>query len=223
MVNQLRLGVNIDHVATIRNARDGVEPDPIRAAILAANSGADVITVHLREDRRHISDSDVARLIKELKIPLNLEMAATQEMLNIAIKYKPLAVCLVPEKREEKTTEGGLNLTEQKNTLKPIIDRLLSEDIKVSLFIDPYKVQILEALKLNVPVIEFHVGHICETEYPSDTTADYAKLVEAVKFATENGLEVHAGHGINYKSVAMIARIKDIRELNPKILLKLNN
>jgi pyridoxine 5-phosphate synthase len=212
-VSNLRLGVNIDHVATVRNARGGDNPDPVRAAILAAGAGADGITAHLREDRRHISDGDIERLTKALGIPLNLEMAATEEMLAIALKAKPHAACIVPEKREERTTEGGIDCITQFERLKPIVAALSNAGIRVSMFIEPDRKQIDAARNLGAPVVELHTG-----AYANASGAAREKLLEHVhngaEFGADLGLEIHAGHGLTYDNVKPIAAIPHIRELN---------
>lgn len=216
-MSSLRLGVNIDHVATVRNARDGIHPDPLRAALIAQNAGADGITAHLREDRRHISDEDIAKLSKEINIPLNLEMAATQEMLDIALKHKPHAVCLVPEKREEKTTEGGLDLLKDFDFLKDYTQIIHDNNMRLSLFIDPDIAQIDAAKALGSPVIEFHTGSYCEADCHKDEALkqkEYDRLHEACLYAHRQNIEIHAGHGITYKTVTPIAKLPHIRELN---------
>ena len=209
----LRLGVNIDHVATIRNARGGEHPDPVKAALLAVKAGADGITAHLREDRRHIRDEDIAMLMAALDVPLNLEMAATQEMLDIALRHKPHAVCLVPEKREERTTEGGLDAAGQDNRLMPLIARLNDAGIRVSLFIEPDAVQIDAAIRLKAPVVEFHVGHYAELE-GSARAVELRRIADAAALAAKNGIEPHAGHGLTFDNVAPIAAIPQVAELN---------
>jgi pyridoxine 5-phosphate synthase len=209
----LRLGVNIDHVATVRNARGGDNPDPVRAAILAQAAGADGITAHLREDRRHISDDDIERLSKALKIPLNLEMAATDEMAAIALKAKPHAACIVPEKREERTTEGGIDCITQFNRLKPIVAALSGAGIRVSMFIEPDRKQIDAAHNLGAPVVELHTG-----AYANASGEARDKLLrhihQAAEFGADLGLEIHAGHGLTYDNVKPIAAIAHVRELN---------
>lgn len=209
----LRLGVNIDHVATVRNARGGDNPDPVRAAILAQAAGADGITAHLREDRRHISDDDILRLTDALTIPLNLEMAATEEMLAIALKAKPHAACIVPEKREERTTEGGIDCIGQHNRLKPIVAALKDAGIRVSMFIEPDRKQIDAAHTLGAPVVELHTG-----AYANATGAAREKILKHIhngaEFGADLGLEIHAGHGLTYDNVKPIAAIPHIRELN---------
>lgn len=211
--DRLRLGVNIDHVATVRNARGAGYPDPVRAALLAAEAGADGITAHLREDRRHITDDDIARLSAELTIPLNLEMAATGEMLAIALRHTPHAACIVPEKREERTTEGGLDAAGQHNHLAPIVRELGAARIRVSLFIEPDPRQIEAALRLGAPVVELHTGRYAELAGAAQTE-ELRRLQEAAALATKNGIEVHAGHGLTYENVAPIAAIPQVRELN---------
>ena len=209
----LRLGVNIDHVATIRNARGSAYPDPVRAALLAQEAGADGITAHLREDRRHITDDDIARLSEQLTIPLNLEMAATEEMLAIALRHKPHAVCIVPERREERTTEGGLDAAGLHNILAPMIDKLGEAGCRVSLFIAPEPRQIEAALRLRAPVIELHTGHYCEVEGEA-RAEELRRIADMAALAAKNGLEPHAGHGLTYDNVEPIAAIPQIAELN---------
>lgn len=213
MRGKLRLGVNIDHVATIRNARGGLHPDPVRAARLAAAAGADGITAHLREDRRHISDFDIERLTREIDLPLNFEMAATEEMLTIALRAKPHAACIVPEKREERTTEGGLDAAGGHNHLKPLIAKLNDAGIRVSLFIEADKRQLDAAKRLGAPVIEIHTGAYCEAQ-GEEREQHLARIVEAARHAEEIGLECHAGHGLTYDTVAPIAAIPSVMELN---------
>lgn len=213
MSNILRLGVNIDHVATVRNARGGATPDPVRAALLAAAAGADGITAHLREDRRHITDGDIAKLSKELTIPLNLEMAATEEMLEIALRHRPHAACIVPEKRVERTTEGGLDAAGQFDHLAPMMHTLSAAGIRVSLFIEPDAGQIDAAVRLGAPVVELHTGRYAELVGES-RTAELRRLSDAAALAAKNGIEVHAGHGLTFDNVAPIAAIPQIRELN---------
>jgi pyridoxine 5-phosphate synthase len=209
----LRLGVNIDHVATIRNARGGKHPDPVRAAKLAAAAGADGITAHLREDRRHISDSDIDRLMAEISLPLNLEMAATDEMLAIALRHKPHAACIVPERREERTTEGGLDAAGQFAHLQPMIAKLSEAGIRVSLFIEASEQQLDAAKKLGAPVIEIHTGKYCETEGAAQL-AELERIRRAAAHAETLGLECHAGHGLNFETVTPVAAIPTIVELN---------
>lgn len=209
----LRLGVNIDHVATVRNARGAGYPDPVRAALAAAEAGADGITAHLREDRRHITDDDIARLSERLTIPLNLEMAATDEMLAIALRHRPHAACIVPEKREERTTEGGLDAAGQHNLLAPLVSELGAAKIRVSLFIEPDARQIEAALRLGAPVVELHTGRYAELEGEAQAQ-ELRRLSDAAALAAKNGIEVHAGHGLTYDNVAPIAAIRHVRELN---------
>lgn len=216
-VAPIRLGINIDHVATLRNARGGAHPDPLSAAKLAIEAGADNITAHLREDRRHIRDDDIARLMTELECPLNLEMAATPEMQAIALRTKPHAVCLVPEKRAERTTEGGLNVAAQHNMLAPVVASLTDAGIRVSLFIAPEPRQIEAACRLRAPAIEIHVGAWCDalTEgRRDDAEAEWRAIVEGARLAHDLGLEVHAGHGLDYASAETIAALPEIVELN---------
>ena len=213
MTDHLRLGVNIDHVATVRNARGAGYPDPVKAALIAADAGADGITAHLREDRRHITDDDIARLSAELTVPLNLEMAATEEMLAIALKHRPHAACIVPEKREERTTEGGLDAAGQREWLSPMVAKLGEAGIRVSLFIEPDPRQIEAALHLRVPVVELHTGRYAELDGP-ERTDELRRLSDAAALAAKNGIEVHAGHGLTYDNVAPIAAIPQVRELN---------
>ncbi|MCB1493824.1 MAG: pyridoxine 5'-phosphate synthase [Rhodobiaceae bacterium] len=214
---KLRLGVNIDHVATIRNARGGDHPDPLRAAHQAADAGADGITAHLREDRRHISDRDIDRLMAEISLPLNLEMAATEEMLEIALRHRPHAACIVPERREERTTEGGLDAAGGHNHLKPMIERLSDAGIRVSLFIAPDARQLDAADSLRAPVVELHTGPYCEAILHG-TEADVARELDTLKKAAAHGaslgLEVHAGHGLTFDSVGPVAELPEIAELN---------
>jgi pyridoxine 5-phosphate synthase len=213
----LRLGVNIDHVATIRNARGGDHPDPVRAARMASEAGADGITAHLREDRRHIRDHDIERLKAEIGLPLNLEMAATIEMLDIALRHTPHACCLVPERREEVTTEGGLDAAGQHNHLKPYIAKLNDAGIRVSLFINADKAQLDAAVSLGAPVVELHTGAYCEAAFAGDAAlveAEFQRIVEAARYGTQAGLEVHAGHGLTFDTVGPVAAIPELKELN---------
>ncbi|MGH6866771.1 MAG: pyridoxine 5'-phosphate synthase [Methyloceanibacter sp.] len=213
----IRLGINIDHVATLRNARGGKRPDPVRAAELAVEAGADNITAHLREDRRHIRDDDIARLAASSPAPLNLEMAVTPEMLDIALKYRPHACCLVPERRQEITTEGGLDAAGQIASLAPFVAALRSGGIQVALFIDPEAEQIRAASAVGADAVEFHTGTYCEAASAHDEPAlraELARLVSAARLAVASGLEVHAGHGLDYDNVAPIAAISEIVELN---------
>ena len=209
----LRLGVNIDHVATVRNARGGKLPDPLRAAAIAAAAGADGITAHLREDRRHIVDADIDGLMRELKIPLNFEMAATPEMVGIALKHRPHAACIVPEKREERTTEGGLDAAGQHNHLKPMVAKLKDAGIRVSLFIEADPRQLEAAVTLGAPVVELHTGRYCELEGAAQQ-AELARLQKGAALCAKLGLECHMGHGLSFADVAPIAAIPDVRELN---------
>jgi pyridoxine 5-phosphate synthase len=218
-VSRLRLGVNIDHVATIRNARGESYPDPTRAAEVAIAAGADGITAHLREDRRHISDSDIdalAALTKRRGRPLNFEMAATDEMQAIALRHKPPAACLVPERREEVTTEGGLNVAGEHNRIAPVVARLKDAGIRVSLFIEADERQIAAAASVGAQVVELHVGAYCMAvrERRPETEPLYRRLRESAAQAAALGLEVHAGHGIDYETVGAIAAIPEIAELN---------
>ena len=213
----LRLGVNVDHVATLRNARGGRNPDPVRAALLAIEAGADGITAHLREDRRHIRDEDMARLKAEISKPLNFEMAATDDMMRISLATKPHAVCLVPERRQEVTTEGGLDVVGQHNALAPYIARLNDAGIRVSLFIAADPAQIEMAARLHAPVIEIHTGAWCDAVVDGHTAkaeAEWQRIVAGVKLAKEAGLEVHAGHGLDYATAETIAALPEIMELN---------
>ena len=215
--SSLRLGVNIDHVATIRNARGGRHPDPVRAAHMAAAAGADGITAHLREDRRHISDDDIERLMGEITLPLNLEMAATPEMQAIALRHKPHAACIVPERREERTTEGGLDAAGQFETLKPLVDVLGDVGVRVSLFIAADVRQLEAAAALGAPVVELHTGAYCDAFNDGDgktITSELAAITEAAQAGAEMGLEIHAGHGLTFDSVPAIAELPQIRELN---------
>jgi pyridoxine 5-phosphate synthase len=215
--NHLRLGVNIDHVATIRNARGGRHPDPLRAAHLAVEAGADGITAHLREDRRHISDADIARLKRELTRPLNLEMAATEEMLAIALRHVPHACCLVPEKREERTTEGGLDVACGESHLRRFVEDLKGAGIRVSLFIEADLRAIEAAARLGAAVVELHTGAYCERALEDDAggvAGELQRLESAARAAANAGLEVHAGHGLTFNTVAPVARIPEIVELN---------
>ena len=210
----IRLGVNIDHVATVRNARGIAHPDPVRAALLAAEAGADGITAHLREDRRHIFDDDLERLMNELELPLNFEMAATDEMRDIALRHKPHAACIVPEKREEVTTEGGLDAVKGYNYLVPYVRELVDAGIRVSLFVDPENDQLDAAVSLGAPVVELHTGTYCEVEEGTAREAELYRIQEAAAHAAAVGLECHAGHGLAFDTVAPIAAIPTIVELN---------
>ena len=213
----LRLGINIDHVATVRNARGGSYPDPVRAALLAEQAGADGITAHLREDRRHILDADIAKLKEKLRVPLNLEIAATSEMLEIALRHRPHAACIVPEKREERTTEGGLDVAKNYNLLLPVINQLSDAGIRCSLFIEPDIGQIDAAKSIGAPVVELHTGSFCESYQNSERKLyqiELEKIQQATAYGAKNGLEIHAGHGLNYETVGDIACIREIKELN---------
>lgn len=214
MKRSLRLGVNIDHVATIRNARGGRHPDPVRAARLAVEAGAHGITAHLREDRRHIRDEDIARLRAEIDAPLNFEMAATEEMLAIALRHRPHAVCIVPERREERTTEGGLDVIGGREHLAPFIGALSEAGIRVSLFVNPDAAQLDAARALGAPVVELHTGAYCDAETVSDRDAELARIVKAAAHAEAIGLECHAGHGLAFDTVGPVAAITTIAELN---------
>ena len=208
-----RLGVNIDHVATVRNARGGSAPDPIRAATIAKDAGADGITAHLREDRRHIKDDDIQRLMTEVDLPLNFEMAATEEMKGIAIKLKPNAVCIVPENRMEITTEGGLDVIGQFKRLKSFCEQLNDKELRTSLFIEPDTDQIDKVVQLGVPVIELHAGRYCDAE-GTKKKEEFLRIEKATKYAYDFGLECHVGHGLNYENVGRIASIDHVAELN---------
>ncbi|MBO0764852.1 MAG: pyridoxine 5'-phosphate synthase [Hyphomicrobiaceae bacterium] len=214
---RVRLGVNIDHVATIRNARGGRHPDPLRAAQLAIGAGADGITAHLREDRRHISDADIARLKAEITRPLNLEMAATDEMLAIALRHLPHACCLVPEKREERTTEGGLDVVAREDDLRALVQRLAAAGIRVSLFVEPAPEAIVAAARIGAQVVELHTGAYCERSL-ADDGAGVARELERIDTAAEAaaaaGLEVHAGHGLTFNTAGAVARVPEVVELN---------
>ncbi len=216
-IPKIRLGINIDHVATLRNARGGALPDPIRAAKLAAEAGADNITAHLREDRRHIRDHDIARLLSEVDCPLNMEMAATKEMTEIATKAIPPATCLVPERREEVTTEGGLDVVGQRDVLAPVVAALSGAGTKISLFIDADPSQIEAAAGLSVPAIEIHTGawcHAADEGRQDKAETEWNAIVEGAVYAHSLGLEVHAGHGLNYVTAEKISSIPEIVELN---------
>ena len=217
MTHPLRLGVNIDHVATVRNARGAGYPDPVRAALMAAAAGADGITAHLREDRRHITDDDIARLATDLTIPLNLEMAATDEMLAIALRHRPHAACIVPEKREERTTEGGLDVVGGHNWITPVVGRLNEAGARVSLFIGADPEQIAAAQRTGAAVVELHTGAYCDAVRDGrldEAERELAGLTAGAAQAHALGLEVHAGHGIDYDTVAAVAAIPEIMELN---------
>ena len=210
---RLRLGVNIDHVATIRNARGGEHPDPVRAAQIVAAVGGDGITAHLREDRRHIRDEDISRIQAATSLPLNFEMAATEEMVAFALRHKPHAACIVPERREERTTEGGLDAVGQHNRLAPIVSRLADAGIRVSLFIAPEPRQIEAAMKLGAPVIELHTGEYAHAEGEA-RAAELRRLYDMAALAARCGIEPHAGHGLTYENVTAVAAIPQLAELN---------
>jgi pyridoxine 5-phosphate synthase len=216
-LERARLGVNIGHVATIRNARGGAHPDPARAAAIAEKAGADGITIHLREDRRHIQDHDLEAVRKAVKLPINLEMATTDEMLTIALKFEPHAACLVPERREERTTEGGLDVARLHNQVAPYVKELRDKGIRVSLFIEPAMAQVRTALDLGAPVVELHTGKYVELVFAGDKDGairELERLQEAAAFGHENGLEIHVGHGLTYETVWPVAMIPQVRELN---------
>lgn len=216
-LGKLRLGVNIDHVATVRNARGGAYPDPLRAAKIAQDAGADGITAHLREDRRHISDADIDGLMEVLSVPLNFEMAATDEMQRIALRHKPHAVCIVPEKREERTTEGGLEVAREENRLAHFIAPLRDAGCRVSIFIAADKRQIEAAHRIGAQVIELHTGAYCDAHAEGNCEArdtELAALREMASFAHDLGLEVHAGHGLTYDTVQPVAAFPEVMELN---------
>ena len=214
-MKKIRLGVNIDHVATVRNARGEKYPSPLRAAILAEKYGADSVTIHLREDRRHINDNDLKSINSKLKIPLNLEIAATNEMLKIALRHKPPFICIVPEKRKEITTEGGLNLNFNKTFLKKIIFKLKKNKSRVSLFIEPNQSDIKKAKLLNADCIEIHTGRFCNlVNQNKNFKNELDKIKKAVTLSNKIGLEVHAGHGLTYKSAKILSKTKGIREFN---------
>ena len=213
MPRKLRLGVNIDHVATIRNARGGAHPDPVRAARIAVQSGADGITAHLREDRRHIADDDITRLVGEIEAPLNLEMAATEEMLGIALRHKPHAVCIVPEKRQERTTEGGLDVVGSRTQLARCVSELTAGGIRVSLFIEPDPAHLDVARALAAPVVELHTGAYCHAQGAA-RLVELKRIERAARHANAIGLECHAGHGLSFETVGAIAAIAEIVELN---------
>ena len=217
MTHKLRLGVNIDHVATIRNARGGDHPDPARALGVVEAAGGDGITIHLREDRRHIRDTDLDLIMAGTRLPINLEMAATDEMLAIALRHQPHAACIVPERREERTTEGGLDAAGQHNRLAPIVARLKEAGVRVSLFIEPEARQIDAALRLGAPVVELHTGRYAQLWLAGDTAgieAELKRIADAAALAAKNGIEPHAGHGLTYDNVQPIAAIPQLAELN---------
>lgn len=213
MTRPLRLGVNIDHVATIRNARGGWHPDPLRAVEIVEAAGGDGITIHLREDRRHIIDDDLTHIMERSSLPVNLEMAATDEMVEIALRHKPHAACIVPERREERTTEGGLDAAGQHNRLAPLIAALNEAGIRVSLFIAPEARQIEAAVHLRAPVVELHTGEYAHAE-GDERTLELRRLIDAAALAAKNGIEPHAGHGLTFDNVVPVAAIPQIAELN---------
>jgi len=214
-MKKIKLGVNIDHVATVRNARGEIYPSPLRAAELAQLNGADSVTIHLREDRRHINENDLRQIKSKLKIPLNLEVAATKEMLAIALKHKPAFICIVPEKREEITTEGGLNLKYKRNFLKQMINKLKKNKSRVSLFIEPKTSDINDSKFLNADCVEIHTGKICNLiNDKKNYRNELKKIKNAVKFGNDLGLEVHAGHGITFASAKILSKIDGIKEFN---------
>ena len=214
-MSKIRLGVNIDHVATVRNARGESYPSPLRAALLAQKSGADSVTIHLREDRRHINELDLKQIKSKLKIPLNLEIAATKEMLNIALKRKPPFICIVPEKRQEVTTEGGLNLKFRRNFLKSVIDKLKKNNSRISLFVEPNIHDIADAKNLNADCVEIHTGKFCNLiNKKKNYKNELLRIKKAVDLGNTLNLEVHAGHGLTYKSAKILSKIKGIKEFN---------
>lgn len=210
----LRLGVNIDHIATVRNARGGSHPDPVSAALLAQSAGADGITAHLREDRRHIRDADIYALKQAIALPLNFEMAATDEMVTIACDVRPHATCIVPEKREELTTEGGLAVARQKDRLSEQIDKLKAAGIRVSLFVDAESEDLSAAAEIGADIVELHTGRYCDLPAGAEREAEYDRIISAARFASTCGLEVHAGHGLSFETAGQVARIPEIVELN---------
>ena len=214
-MSKIRLGVNIDHVATVRNARGESYPSPLRAALLAQKSGADSVTIHLREDRRHINELDLKQIKSKLKIPLNLEIAATKEMLNIALKRRPPFICIVPEKREEVTTEGGLNLKYRRNFLKSVINKLKKNNSRISLFVEPNIHDIADAKNLNADCVEIHTGKFCNLiNKKKNYKNELLRIKKAVDLGNTLNLEVHAGHGLTYKSAKILSKIKGIKEFN---------
>jgi len=214
-MKKVRLGVNIDHVATVRNARGEIYPSPLRAALVAERNGADSVTIHIREDRRHINEFDLKQIKHKLKIPLNLEIAATHEMLRIALKNKPPFVCIVPEKRREITTEGGLNLNYNKNFLKTLIKKLKKNKSRVSLFIEPNLKDIHQAKKLNVDCVEIHTGKLCNLiNHKKNYMSEFKKIKKAVISGNKLGLEIHAGHGLTFNSAKILSKINGIKEYN---------
>jgi pyridoxine 5-phosphate synthase len=216
-LERARLGVNIDHVATIRNARGGTHPDPAKAAAIAQAAGADGITIHLREDRRHIQDHDLEAVREAVKLPINLEMAATDEMLAIALNYRPHAACLVPERREERTTEGGLDVARLHNQVAPVVAKLRDAKVRVSLFIEPSKVQVAVAEAVGAPVVELHTGKYVELVFAGDkpgAAEELKRIQEAAEYGHAKGIEIHVGHGLTYDTVRPVAAIPQVRELN---------
>ena len=214
-MKKIRLGVNIDHVATVRNARGETYPSPLRAALLAEKNGADSITIHLREDRRHINELDLIQIKKKLKVPLNLEIAATNEMLKIALKTRPPFICIVPEKRKEITTEGGLNLRHKKKFLKVLIGKLKKNKSRVSLFIEPSLKDVFEAKKLNADCVEIHTGKLCTLiNKKKNYQSEFKRIKKVVESGNHLNLEVHAGHGLTYNSAKILLKIKGIKEFN---------
>ena len=214
-MGKIRLGVNIDHVATVRNARGDTYPSPLRAALCAQKKGADSITIHLREDRRHIKDTDLSEIVKKLKIPLNLEIAPTDEMLKISLKYQPDYICIVPEKRTEITTEGGLNLKKNKNFIKNMLKKFKDKKIRSSLFIEPNTSDIQIAKDIGADCVEIHTGKICHLfNKKKNIMNEFKKIKYAVNYANNIGLEVHAGHGITYSTARILSKIKGIKEYN---------
>ena len=214
-MKRIRLGVNIDHVATVRNARGEIYPSPLRAALLAEKHGADSVTIHLREDRRHINEYDLKKIITKLKIPLNLEIAATEEMLKIALRSKPPFICIVPEKRKEITTEGGLNLDHNKKFLKKLIKRLKKNKSRISLFVEPSLKDLDKAKKLDADCVEIHTGKFCNLiNKKKNYKKELKKIKNAVNIGNKLGLEIHAGHGLTYSSAKILSKIKGVREFN---------
>ena len=214
-MNKIRLGVNIDHVATVRNARGEIYPSPLRAALFAQENGADSVTIHLREDRRHINEFDLKKIKSKLNIPLNLEIAATKEMLNIALRHKPPFICIVPEKRKEVTTEGGLNLNYNKKFLSEVVKKLKKNNSRVSLFIEPSLQDIIISKKFNVDCVEVHTGKLCNLiNKKKNYTNELNKIKKAVKLGNQLGLEVHAGHGLTFESAKILSKLKGIQEFN---------
>jgi pyridoxine 5-phosphate synthase len=216
-LERARLGVNIDHVATIRNARGGAHPDPAKAAAVAEAAGADGITIHLREDRRHIRDHDLEAVRKAVKLPINLEMATTDEMLAIALNFRPHAACLVPERREERTTEGGLDVARLHNQVAPYVAKLRDAKVRVSLFIEPSKVQVAVAEAIGAPVVELHTGKYVELVFAGDKAGaadELERLQQAAEYGQSKGIEIHVGHGLTYDTVRPVAAIPQVRELN---------